>query len=245
MYFDIHSHILPGVDDGAKDMEESIKLLEMMQAQGITHVLATPHFYPQEDNLTDFSERISVTYAKLEAETVKRGLPKIYLGCEMLYFEGIGQSESLPVLCLNGTNYLLLELTDECINNTLFKDIIDMRDKIGVIPIIAHVERYCKAKNYKKFIKFLISEKIPTQINASSVLMPFFKRVIKRLLKANVVFALATDAHSVKERPPLLIPALRVISDIFGDEYRIQLIKNSTELYKKIILRGDKKIEKQ
>lgn len=240
MFFDIHSHILPGVDDGAKDFEESIKLLELMQSQGITDVLATPHFYPEEDNLSDFSERISIAYANLEKEVVKKNLPNIYLGCEMLYFKGIGQSESLPELCINGSNFLLLELTDQCIDDNLFNDILDMRKNFGIIPIIAHVERYFKAKNYKKLLKFLVEENIPAQINASSVLMPFFKRPIKKLLKENIAKFIATDSHSINERPPMLIPALKVITDLFGEEYKKRLIKNSSEFYKKIILRGEK-----
>lgn len=240
MFFDIHTHILPCIDDGAQSFEESIALLELMQKQGITHVLATPHFYPQEDNLTDFSEKISVAFAKLEDEVVKRNLPKIYLGCEMLYFEGIGQSKSLPVLCISGSRYLLLELTDNCINETLFQDLRDIKSNCNITPIIAHIERYHKAKNYKKLLKFIAEEKVLAQINASSVLIPAFKRTIKKLLKENLVQFIATDTHSVEERPPMLLPALKVISDLLGTEYSQRLIKNSIAFYKKIILRGEK-----
>lgn len=240
MFFDIHSHILPGIDDGAQSMEESLKLLKLMQNQGITHVLATPHFYPQEDNLTDFSEKISIAFAQLENETIKRELPHIYLGCEMLYFQGIGQSKSLPVLCINGSRYLLLELTDNCISEALFQDLQDIKTNCNIIPIIAHIERYHKAKNYKKLLKFISEEKILAQINASSVLIPAFKRTIKKLLKENLVQFIATDTHSLDERPPMLVPALKVISELFGTEYSQKLIKNSIAFYKKIVLRGEK-----
>ena len=240
VFFDIHSHILPEIDDGAQSFEESIELLELMQKQGITHVMATPHFYPQEDNLTDFSEKISIAFANLEDEVIKRNLPKIYLGCEMLYFQGIGQSNSLPVLCISGSRYLLLELTDHCISETLFQELREIKNNHNIIPIIAHVERYHKAKNYKKFLKFISEEKILTQINASSVLMPAFKRTIKKLLKENLVQFIATDTHSLNERPPMLAPALKLISDLYGVEYSHRFIKNSIAFYKKIILRGEK-----
>lgn len=239
MFFDIHSHILPAVDDGAADLNESIKLLELMQVQGITHILATPHFYPSEDNLADFSKRTSLTFTELKKEAIKRKLPIIYLGCEMLYFEGIGYSESLSSLCLNGSDVLLLELTDECIDKTLFENILQIRDNLGITPIIAHVERYFMAKNYRKFLKFLEQEKITVQINAASVLIPIFKRTIKKLLKSEITCTIATDSHSVETRPPMLEPALKAISDKFGEDCKCKLIQNSNNLYKRIVLNNE------
>ena len=128
MLFDIHSHILPSVDDGAQSEEEALELLKIMQSQGITHILATPPFYPSEDSFADFAAAANQAFELLKQKSEKLNLPKIYLGCEMLYFEGIGSSESLRKLCLNNSEFLLLELTDECIDETLFADIIKIRD---------------------------------------------------------------------------------------------------------------------
>ena len=240
MFFDIHSHILPAVDDGAADLKESIQLLKIMKSQGITSILATPHFYPSEDNFSDFINSVGVAFESLKKEAKKRKLPNIYLGCEMLYFEGIGRSESLSNLCLNGSEFLLLELTDECINNKLFEDIQLMRNNLGVTPIIAHVERYFMAKNYRKFLKFLKTERIMVQINASSVLIPAYKRTIKKLLKSNLFCLIATDSHSVESRPPMLEPALNAISEKYGEEYKQRLIQNSNILSEKIILNNER-----
>ena len=61
-FLDIHTHILPNVDDGAKNMETAIKLLEMLKEQGVTDVVATPHFYPDEDNAEEFAKTVETAY---------------------------------------------------------------------------------------------------------------------------------------------------------------------------------------
>ncbi len=240
MYFDIHSHILPAVDDGAKNLNEALKILKVMQSQGIEKVIATPHFYPADDNLEDFEQRITLAYKKLTEFSVKRKLPEVYLGCELLYYSGIGNSEDLSRFCLNNSSYLLLELTSDVINNHLFEDIIKLREKNGITPIIAHIERYAYNKKYKKLIGFLKEQELPVQINTSSILTPSLDRVIKKLLDSGLKCVLATDSHSVDLRPPYMAQALEYISSTYGKDYRDKLLENSEMLYKEIILGGEK-----
>ena len=118
---DIHSHVLPGVDDGAKDLEESIELLKMMRQQGITHVLATPHFYASSDGLDEYRARVGYAFGQLKAAADSASLPYVMLGCEVLYYSCIGRSESVYNFCLNGSDYLLLELSDNCIDDEFFR----------------------------------------------------------------------------------------------------------------------------
>lgn len=239
LLFDIHSHILPAIDDGSSSLEESLELLKIMKEQGVTHILATPHFYPLEDNFSDFSDASNAAFFQLTEKIKNLDLPQVFLGCEMLYFEGIGNSETLSKLCLNNSYHLLLELTDECINEALFENIIKIRDDLGITPIIAHVERYFKAKKYRKFLKFLAEENIMVQINASSVLIPFYLRTIKRLFKLNINCVIASDAHSLEMRPPLMDSAFEAIKLRFGEECYRKLIENSEYLYEKIILQNE------
>ncbi|MBR7132174.1 MAG: hypothetical protein IKD04_01435 [Clostridia bacterium] len=238
MLFDIHSHIIPGVDDGSSSLSETVRLLEMMREQKIDAVIATPHFYPQNDNLEDFFLRVDSAYNAVRRISEEHQLPDVYLGCEMLYFDGIGSSTSLSELCLNGSDVLLLELTDQCIGPNLFRDLKDIKENLKITPIIAHVERYCMAKNYRKLIKFLKKEKIAVQINASSVLTPSLYRIIKRLLRSGICCVIATDAHSVEYRPPLLHKALNRIGIEYGNDCRTQLIKNAEYFYDRIVVNG-------
>lgn len=233
--FDIHSHILPAIDDGAKDLDESLELLKMMKDDGISCVLATPHFYPQDTDLSEFLKESRLAFKKLKQKIENTDLPQIFLGCEMLYFDGLGNSESLGKLCLNGSNFLLLELTDYSINDRLFENLENLIKQSGIIPIIAHIERYCKAKNYKKLINFVIENKIPVQLNAASFFVPIFKRPLKKLLNSTAFIVLGTDTHSVDMRPPRLTEALNFIEKKYGVDCKNKLIKASVLLYKKIV----------
>ena len=91
---DIHSHILPGVDDGAADLNESVKLLEALFEQGVTDVVATPHFYPMDEDIDSFKDRIGRAYLRLWEKSEGRNLPNIYLGAEVLYYRYIGNSDA-------------------------------------------------------------------------------------------------------------------------------------------------------
>ena len=235
---DIHSHILPCVDDGAESIEESLQLLQIMKEQGITAVIATPHFYPHEDNLDDFLEKTAAAYKELCEAARNKGLPDIYLGSEILYFEGMGHSASLDNFCLNNSPYLLVELTDECIGDSLMANIKYLRQNSGIIPIIAHVERYFRAKKYRKFIKFLEKENIMVQINASSVTNADYDRVIAKLMKSGLRILLGTDTHSVDVRPPLMDKALNTISQKYGIQCYNKIVKNIDIFYNKIVTDG-------
>lgn len=227
------------MDDGAKDIDEALKILEMMKKDGITDVIATPHFYADSDNLDDFKLRVKEAYNTLLDASDGKNLPDILLGCEVLYYRYIGISESAKDFCLNGSNYLLLELTDNCITDTLFEDLTDLKNKLGIIPIIAHIERYYKARSYKKLLKFVKEEEIPTQINASSFFTPHYSRIAEKLVKKGYAVFLATDAHSVDKRPPEIKEALRYISNKLGPEYANGFIRNSQKLFQAITQKGD------
>ena len=116
----------------------------MMQNQGITDVIATPHFYADSDELEDYRKRVTEAYTTLGELIKNTALPRIYLGSEVLYYRYIGKSDSVYNFCLNGSNYLLLELSDNSIGGELFEDINDLRGNLGIVPIIAHLERYYK-----------------------------------------------------------------------------------------------------
>jgi protein-tyrosine phosphatase len=240
LLFDIHSHILPYVDDGAKDIEEALNLLKMMKENDITHIIATPHFYPQETNLEDFISKVNSSYKLLREKTIGSDLPKIYLGCELLYFDSLGYSTSLKNLCLNKSEFLLLELTDHCIGERLFENILMLTENTGIIPVIAHIERYYKAKNYKHLINFVIENKIPIQLNAASFFIPAFRKTLKKLLNSDAIIILGTDAHSCDLRPPRMKSAIEFIEKKYGTQYKEKLIRNSQFFFSKIVDKGDK-----
>ena len=227
------------MDDGAKDINEALQLLEMMKEDGITDVIATPHFYADSDNLDEFKMRTEEAYKALCSAAQGKDLPCVYLGCEVLYFRYLGTSEAVTDFCLNGSHYLLLELTDDCITDSLFEDLISLKNKSGIIPIIAHIERYYKSPSFKKLLKFVKSENIPTQVNASSLFSPYFRKVSAKLIKKGYVNYLATDSHSVDARPPKMKNALKHITEKLGEDYAKGLVFNSQALLEDITQKGD------
>ncbi len=231
---DIHSHILPGVDDGSKSLDESVKILEMMKEQGITDVIATPHFYAFRENLEEYLKKIQYSYNQLKSHIEGMNLPNVFLGTEVLYYYNIGESESVYNFTFGNTMYLLLELTNSSIGADLFKDIRNLRDKKGIIPVIAHIERYHKSSNFRKLLKFIAKENIQAQVNASSLFDDNCTKITLKLIKKGYITYIATDSHSATGRIPMMNRALKFISNHIGNHYSGTLIRNSEKMLDEI-----------
>lgn len=232
MYFDIHSHILPGIDDGAKDITESAELINFMKKEGITEVIATPHFYPNEMDFGNFLEDRKNAYETL-CSNLDGDIPKIYLGCEILYFKRMGASRELEELSLNNSKYILLELSDVHIDKYLFEDFALFAEN-GIVPIIAHIERYHKSRNFKKLLEEIKYRNYPVQINSSSLLQKKYRRAIKKVFKSGLFCVIATDTHSPKKRPPVIKSALQALRDDYGERIYHKVLRNNQILYKEI-----------
>lgn len=233
-FFDIHSHILPGVDDGARDIQTSLELLSMCRQQGITHIAATPHFNASQDNLEDYGKLIMSAYKTLEDACRGKELPQVILGSEVLYFRGMGRSEGISCLCIGASRYLLVEFYDGEFSNQICKDLTLLREHLGIIPIIAHIERYTDFHRFKDLLKLVKSGICYAQVNASAVISKMYKRQAIKLIRGGYVSFLATDTHSTLKRPPEITKALGVISEIFGEGTRDMFIENSQFLLREI-----------
>ena len=234
-FLDIHAHILPNVDDGAKNMETSIKLLEMLKEHGVTDVIATPHFYPNEDNVEEFVDVVKSAYSDLQKELRGRDLPNVYLGCELRYFNGIGKSEAIKQFVIKGTNYLLLELPYGAdVTKSVLQDIIDITEQQGLKPILAHIERYSNVKGYKKLLKLISDGYAIAHINAGAVITKETTRLCEKLIKGDYVSYIASDTHSVHNRPPLIKEAFAIITDKLGRSAANRFIIKSNALLEEI-----------
>lgn len=231
---DIHSHILPGVDDGSKNTETSIELLKIMKEQGITDVVATPHFNATLDNMDDYLYAVSDAYEKLKAAVKGQSLPDIHIGCEVYCFSGIGRSTGIRPLCIANSKHLLLELPNRTIDDKTINDIKGISNNLNIMPIIAHIERYSGERGFKTLLEVISSGYAYAQVNASSVIYPPFKRITHKLIKQGYITFIATDTHSPDHRPPLMAQALDEIENSFGKKYRDRFINNSERLYNQL-----------
>ena len=136
MLLDIHSHILPCVDDGAKNLEESIVLLEMLKSQGVTDVVATPHFYPHIQSAEEFLQSRQEAYNKLKDAIKDKDLPKVHIGCEMFYYDDMGKIGDIKSFTIENSPYILVELSMTDVTKRVVETIENMCDT-GYIPIMA------------------------------------------------------------------------------------------------------------
>lgn len=229
-YIDIHSHILPFIDDGAKSIEDSIALLEQEKLNGVTSVICTPHFYPEADTLEAHLQKRNAAYELLKKETAFKELPNIYLGSEVQYFTGISKCETLDKLCIENTAILLLELPFlSHLTDSILNEVECIYNNLGITVILAHIERYSNDRLFNKLLKLIKKGAAYGQINADSVVSPITQKTAIKLIKKGLVSYIASDAHSPTDRPVLLEKA-------FGElkrKYYTQLTickKNSNRL---------------
>ncbi|MEE0945643.1 MAG: CpsB/CapC family capsule biosynthesis tyrosine phosphatase [Acutalibacteraceae bacterium] len=228
---DIHSHILPNIDDGAKNSEEAIQLLTQEKENGVSSVVLTPHFYPNLHTLEEYTKNCNIAYESLKEAIRDMELPQIFLGYEVQYFTGISRCQNLDMLCFKNTHYLLLELPFlSPLSSSMLDEIVKINRDLGLTVIIAHIERYKNDRLFKKLLKIVDNQDARAQISADSVFNKDMKKTVIKLLKRNLVSYIATDTHSVSDRPVLIKAAMDEIRHKFHPQL-IACIKNSERIY--------------
>lgn len=231
---DIHAHILPAVDDGASDIEESLSLLRKMASQGITDVVATPHFNPSYHNLEDYKAERQKAYNSLIAAKGDEALPNIYLGSEVYYYKGISKSSMIRELCFNGSDYLLLELNYDKIQPSTADDIIHLAKVRKIVPILAHIERYLGMKGIKSVLSLIDGKNVLAHVNCGAIVYPKTRKKALGLIKNGYASFITTDTHNLTARPPLMEKALKIIENELGLATAERLVKNAQTLLEEI-----------
>ena len=218
MLVDFHTHVLPGIDDGSASLEESIAMLQLQAAQGVTHVVATPHFYPKADSPEQFLQRRADAYAQLaDARSQHPELPEIILGAEVAYFRGIGNCEALCDLQIGNTGFVLIEMPYGLWTDYMYRELEDISHKQGLTPIIAHVDRYLGWVDTIGIPRRL--SQLPVFVQASShyFLHPRTRGKALRMLKKGQIQLLGSDCHNLTDRVPNLGDALSQIQKKLGE----------------------------
>lgn len=226
---DIHSHILPGIDDGAKDEDESAKLLSLEIQNGVDAVCLTPHFNPGRDALDDFIKRRSDAFDRLKKRTAKERLPiEFMLGAEVFFSPDILNID-VKKLCLGKTDYLLVEFPFNSYP-AWARDVFYRLMLYGVTPIIAHVERYSYFLDDMELLAEFIDSGCLAQINADCIAQRESMRFVKRCIKRELVHFIASDAHHSVRRPPQIKKAMEYLSKKYPD-FACKVVENSKMLY--------------
>ncbi|MDF2943534.1 MAG: Protein-tyrosine-phosphatase [Herbinix sp.] len=224
-YFDIHCHILPGVDDGAKDMDETRRMLLIAYEEGIRIMVATPHFIVGNNNTE--VESLKAIYEEVNqiAESSLKGF-HIILGNELFYSAGIIEAlRTGEALTIDGTRYILVEFEP----GATFREIRDGLNHCiysGYIPILAHVERYqCLKKDYE-LVGNLVKLGVYIQVNIYSILSRHntTRKLCRKLLKKDWVHFLGTDSHGMYGRAPRAEEATTYLTRRYGQNKLRQLL---------------------
>ena len=196
---DFHTHILPGIDDGAKTPEESAFLLETMQDLGANQVVLSPHFYPGKETIDKFTQKRSES-CNLLADTLQKSgkeFPKLHLGCEVYLEPIIFNNDDLTPLTLDlGGRFILTELLyDNDLTSVTLSMIRQLIYSYNLIPILAHIDRYPFLMKEKNLVELLDMGCI-AQINISSLTKFFHRKKLLNYLKKGYIGVIGSDIHN-------------------------------------------------
>lgn len=217
---DIHNHALFSVDDGAVDLDMSLKMLAASYADGVRDICLTPHY---DTEYMPPPEKLRAHFEML-CERAREELPalSLYLGAELyVTADTVDLLKNGSALPFNGTRYVLVEFSPtvpyEKINSSLHA-----LQMAGYAPILAHAERYSVLVHYPHLVWDLHEMRVLIQVNASSVAGHTgfrIRRFIRCLLREKMIHAVASDAHDMHRRPPMLSTAYAKVVKLCGGDY--------------------------
>lgn len=212
---DIHSHFLPEIDDGSDSIETSLGMLLESYSQGVDLIVATPHFYADEDDPESFLARRDDAYDRLQAAmaSVRESFPRILLGAEILYFPGMSVADELYEMRIGGAPLLLIEPPMIPWTDSMLDEIELTGRNLHCIPMIAHVDRYMYMLRDNSLIDRLGRRRLLTQVNASFFIRPMSRAFALELLRDDRIHFIGSDCHNMGERAPNMGTAAEIIAE--------------------------------
>jgi protein-tyrosine phosphatase len=223
---DLHSHLLPGIDDGAADEEQSLEMARMAVADGITVQACTPHIVPGVYN--NVGPDIRARVAHLQFRLHQEGVPlRLVTGADVHMTPNlVAKVRSGEALTLNDTRYLLIETPHHVLPPRTEDVFFDLR-AAGFVPILTHPERMSWIEHRYELVKRVVESGVWMQLTAGALTGHFGNRAqywSERMLDEGLVHIIATDAHDVSQRPPQLSAAFEVLSARIGESEAKQLV---------------------
>lgn len=229
---DLHSHILPGVDDGAQSLDDSLAIGRMAEADGIEVMACTPHFMPgmYDNQAADIRARVKHLNAVFEREGLQLAL---VVGADAHIRPDFTQClKAGQILTLHDSRYVLVEPPHHVLPPR-FEDFMFNIAVSGFVPVLTHPERLKWIEGNYAVMQKLAASGVWMQITAGSLAGRFGKRPqywAERMLSEGLVSILATDAHNTKSRPPLLAEAHDLACTRVGSEEAGHLVRTRPAL---------------
>lgn len=226
---DFHSHILPDIDDGAKDLEQALKMLKVSAENGVKKIVLTPHCYYTSDKdikefIRDRNEKFRIL--KDAVSRSKDKMPELLLGCELYLNKAHANSEYLKELAIEGTNYIMLEMPTGIWKPIIYETIYSICLK-GFRPIMAHIDRYY-ADHHDDFYN-LFSLDLTYQVNCDSFLTPYIKKKMPYFFECGAIHILGSDMHNLTSRTNQMLKCQKIIKTKYG-EHCYKFIEDNSNL---------------
>ncbi len=228
-----HCHILPAIDDGAKDIETSLNMIKELQNQGATKIIVTPHYYSDSISLEDFVVKRDDALQKLKS-ALPEGSPEIIPAAEVFVTRYLFNNDDLSKLCYGKNNYILVEhpfsssFSDETCDR-----ILSLCCDYGLTPILAHIERYNSLMNSESKLDRLINMGCLTQVNIESFANAprLTRKKLFKYLNSGRIHLIGSDCHNLTSRPPEYETGAKKIIKKCGEDTFNKLIENANSLF--------------
>lgn len=228
---DIHSHILPGIDDGARDLDDTLQMAQIAVDSGTTHLIATPHCNLPAGFYNFFDEDYQEVFLRAKDAIAQAGIPlRLYPGMEVYTTEDTpALFEEGKLMTLNGSHYLLMEFGFD--EDPDFADrMLERMRKLEVIPVIAHIERYRFVQEFPEMAKDWYDKGYVLQCNKGSFQGRFGRReqrLAYQLLDSHLVDVIASDTHRTNVRTPDMQAVWQELSLDYSKQYMQRLFQTN------------------
>ena len=220
----LHTHILPEIDDGSDGVDTSLAMLRREAEQGVTAVCATSHYYAKHSSIPAFCERQAEALERLSA-VLTDGLPRVLPAAEVAYFPRMEEQDLTP-LCIQGTRTLMLEMPFADWTSLQTEAVEALVLDCGYQVVLVHPERFCFSKSNRHQLEKLAELPIGLQINAGSLLRWGTRRLALDLLQMAQYPLLGSDCHNLTSRPPNLKEGRKVVMQKLGEDFLTKIDLN-------------------
>lgn len=231
---EMHCHIIPGIDDGAKDVETSLKMIERLKEQGAHKIVLTPHYYSDNISLDDFLRKRDKCFNALLKE-LPPGSPELIPAAEIYISDYVFNNQSIKEVCIGDTGYALIEHSFSSeFSSDVFDRLINLYCDYGVRPILAHIERYRALMTEKNKLDEYLASGCLAQVNISSFAEAprHIRKKLFKFLDEGKIHLIGTDCHNLDSRPPEYEDGMKSIIKKCGQGAADRLIENANSLFK-------------
>lgn len=229
-----HCHILPGIDDGAPDVETSLKMIEKLKEQGAKAIILTPHYYSDSISYKDFLDRRDRAFYELQ-QALPDDSPALIPAAEVYISDYLFSNENLDALCIGNSNYALIEHPfSSSFSRKSYERLTNLYCDYGIKPILAHIERYQALMDDESLLDEYIEMGCITQTNISSFVngKRGARKKLFKYLESGRIHLIGSDCHNLTSRPPDYQAGIKEIIKKSGEASINNLMQNANNLIK-------------